>query len=80
MKAPAWLNEIRPDSCLNARDVCSLLGGISLSKLDQMIIKGSFPAEDKRIGCKLTTSDRPRTPSREWFVKTVIRYFKGLPG
>ena len=79
MRGPSWLYEIRPDSLLTANDIRPMLG-VNSTQFDHMIREGKFPTEDIRLGSNLSTAatDRPKTKKREWFVKTVIRYFRGI--
>ncbi len=81
MRGPAWLYEIRPDSLLTANDIRPMLG-VTPMQFDRLIRDGEFPSEDVRVGSSLSTAatDRPKTKKREWFVKTVIRYFRSIQG
>ena len=76
---PPGFSRGEPQSLLTANDIRPMLG-VNSTQFDHMIREGKFPTEDIRLGSNLSTAatDRPKTKKREWFVKTVIRYFRGL--
>lgn len=75
MKGPDWLYEVAPDSALNAKDICAMLG-ISREVLGQRIATKKFPEADFRLKCARRDDDKPRQAKREWYVKTIIKHFR----
>lgn len=74
MKIPEWLTYARPNSALNTRDVCALLG-IKVSALHSRIFVGTFPKPDFKAAGFTRCAGRSNAKN-EWRVKTIIQWIK----
>lgn len=75
--APAWLKEVAPHSCLNAKDISDALK-INHHTLESKIAKGEFPPPDlTHVVGRTLGKGNTYTNKRLWRVSTLLKFFKG---
>lgn len=67
-----WVFEVSPNSALNRRDLAAMFN-VGINTISTWINKDLFPKPDFTTpGFKYTN----QMPSNEWYVKTIIAWFK----
>jgi len=73
---PAWLKEVAPNSCMNAKDLADIFK-IKISTMYLKIEKGEFPPPDtKHIVGKTFSTGSSYSNKSQWRISTIRKFFK----
>jgi len=77
---PAWLKEVAPNSCMNAKDLADIFK-VNISTMYLKIEQGEFPPPDiKHLVGKSFYGGNSYCNKNQWRISTIRKFFKQQRG
>lgn len=71
MKEPSWFKEVKPDSCLDCKDLLEIFKYKNKSAFENDIAKGFFPPPDRKQNYGMVAK-------RMWYISTIRKVIKRI--